>query len=157
VNKDQKEGIAMRSTLLATGFALVFGASLAQGAEYFIYRDPAGTIVLSNIRPTAAAEVLEHYELQDVSEEAVRAAREREHSFWLGLKDQQLADSNRELAESNYRLAEAITTAATVRETDPDVLVQVASSHGSRFGGHHMDQRRTRGRSPSDFRHTRIR
>jgi hypothetical protein len=42
----------MRSTLLATGFALVFGASLAEGAEYFIYRDPAGTIVLSiSVRP----------------------------------------------------------------------------------------------------------
>ena len=147
----------MIRTLLATSFALVFSASLAHGAEYFIYRDPAGTIVLSNIRPNAAAHLLERYELQDVTEEALRAAREREHSFWLGLNDQQLAESNRELAESNYRLAEAITTAATLRETEPGILVQVASSHGSRFRGHHMDQRRRAGASPSDFRHTRIR
>jgi hypothetical protein len=147
----------MRTTWLLMACALVFSASLAQGADYFIYRGPAGTIVLSNIRPSAEAQVLERYELQDVSEEALRAAREREHSFWLELKDQQLGESNRELAESNYRLAEAISTAATLRETEPDVLVQVASSQGSRFRGHHMDQRRTRGRSPRDFRHTRIR
>ena len=147
----------MKGTLLATSFALVFSASLAQGADYFIYRDPAGTIVLSNIPPSAEAEVLERYELQDVSEEALRAAREREHSFWLGLKDQQLAESNRELAESNHRLAEAISTAAALRETEPGVLVQVATSHGSQFRRLHMDQRRTRERSHPGFRHTKIR
>ena len=147
----------MRTTWLLMVCALVFGASLAQGAEYFIYRDSAGTIVLSNIRPTAAAEVLERYEFQEVSEEALRAAREREHSFWLGLQDEELAKSNRELAESNYRLAEAITTKATVSETAPEVLVQVASSHGSRFHRSHTDQRRTRGHSHRGFRHTKIR
>jgi hypothetical protein len=152
-----KEGITMRTTWLLMACALVFGASRAQGAEYFIYRDSAGTIVLSNLRPTAEAQVLERYELEDVSEEALRAAREREHSFWLGLKDQQVAESNRELAESNYRLADAINTAATLRETEPGVLVQVANSRGSRFHRPHLDQRRTRGRSHIGFRHTKIR
>ena len=147
----------MRTTWLLMACALVFEVSLAQGAEYFIYRDSAGTIVLSNIRPTAEAEVLERYELQEVSEEELRAAREREHSFWLRLQDEELAESNRELAESNHRLAEAITTAATLRETAPGVLVQVASSHGSRFRSLHMDQRRTRERSHTGFRHTKIR
>jgi hypothetical protein len=147
----------MKRTFLAGSCALVFSASLAQGAEYFIYRDPAGTIVLSNIRPAAATEVLERYELEDVTDEALRAAREREHSLWLGVKDQRLAESNLELAESNYRLADAITTAATLREREPEVLVQVANSHGSRFRGAHLDPRRTRGRSPTDFRHTRFR
>jgi hypothetical protein len=147
----------MRTTWLLMACALVFGASRAQGAEYFIYRDSAGTIVLSNLRPTAEAQVLERYELEDVSEEALRAAREREHSFWLGLKDQQVAESNRELAESNYRLADAINTAATLRETEPGVLVQVANSRGSRFHRPHLDQRRTRGRSHIGFRHTKIR
>jgi hypothetical protein len=147
----------MRTTWLLMACALVFGASLAQGAEYFIYRDSAGTIVLSNIRPTAEAEVLERYELQEVSEEALRAAREREHSFWLGLKDQQLAESNRDLAESNYRLAEAITTAAALGETEPRLLVQVASSHGSRFDRLRTDHRPRRGHSHAGFRHTKIR
>jgi hypothetical protein len=147
----------MRTTWLLMGCALVFGASLAQGADYFIYRNPAGTIVLSNIRPSAEAEVLERYELQDMSEEALRAAREREHSFWLALKDQELAESNRELAESNYRLAEAITTAATLRESEPGVLVQVASSRDSRFRGLHMDQRPSGSRFGIGSRHTRIR
>lgn len=148
----------MKKAFLASGCALVFSASLAQGAEYFIYRDPAGAVVLSNIRPSAAAEVLERYELQDVTEEALRAARDHEHSFWLGLKDDQLAESNRELAESNYRLAEAITTAATLRETEPEILVQVATNlRGSRFRGPNVDQRPTRGRSHSGFRHTKIR
>ena len=147
----------MRTTWLLMACALVFGASLAEAADYFIYRDPAGTIVLSNIRPPAEAQVLERYDLEDVSEEALRAAREREHSLWLELKDQQLADSNRELAESNYRLAEAISTAAALRDTEPGVLVQVASSHGSRFRSLDMDQQRRRGRPHTGFRHTKIR
>lgn len=146
----------MRTTWLLIACALS-SVSLAESAEYFIYRDPAGTIVLSNIRPSAEAQVLERYDLEDVSEEALRAAREREHSLWLELKDQQLAESNRELAESNYRLAEAISTAAALRETEPEVLIQVASSHGSRFRGLHLDQGRIPGRSHTGFRHTKIR
>ena len=146
----------MRTTWLLIACALS-SVSLAESAEYFIYRDPAGTIVLSNIRPPAEAQVLERYDLEDVSEEALRAAREREHSLWLELKDQQLAESNRELAESNYRLAEAISTAAALRETEPEVLIQVASSHGSRFRGLHLDQGRIPGRSHTGFRHTKIR
>jgi hypothetical protein len=147
----------MTKTWMATGCALVFSASLAEGAEYFIYRDPAGRIVLSNTTPPAEAEILKRQELQDVSDEAVRAAREREHSFWLALKDEQLAESNRQLAESNYRLAEAIITAAALRETQPGVLVQVASSHGSRFSDFHMDQSRPGGRLHGGFRQTKIR
>jgi hypothetical protein len=147
----------MRTTWLLMVCAVVFGASLAQGAEYFIYRDSTGTIVLSNIRPTAEAEVLERFDLQEVSEEALRAAREREHSFWLRLKDEELAESNRELAESNHRLAEAVTGAAALREIEPDVLIQAASSHGSRFHRLRTDHRRTRGNSHTGFRHTKIR
>ena len=97
--------------------------------------------------------MLERYELQEVSEEALRAARDREHSFWLGLKDAQLAESNRELAESNQRLAEAITRAATLGEIEPDVLVQAASSQDSRFLAP-TDRRQSRGRSHTGFRHT---
>jgi hypothetical protein len=146
----------MRTTWLLI-CALVLSASLCEGAEYFIYRDPAAKIVLSNVTPPPGAAVVQRYELQDVSEEALRAAREREHSFWLGLKDQQVAESNRELAESNYRLADAINTAATLRETEPGVLVQIANSRGSLFHRPHLDQRRTRGRSHIGFRHTKIR
>ena len=147
----------MRTTWLLMVCALFFGASLAQGAEYFIYRDYAGTIVLSNIRPTAEAEVLERYDLQEVSEEALRAAREREHSFWLRLQDEELARSNRELAESNHRSAEAIATNAALHETAPGALVQVASSHGSRFHRLRTDHRQTRGHSHTGFRNTKIR
>jgi hypothetical protein len=147
----------MTKTWVATGCALVFSASLAHGAEYFIYRDPAGRIVLSNTTPPPEAEILKRQELQDVSDEEVRAAREREHSFWLALKDEQLADSKRQVAESNYRLAEAIITAAALRETQPGVLVQVATSHGSRFAGFHRDQPRPGGRFHGGFRQTKIR
>ena len=147
----------MKRTLLATSFALVLSASLAQGADYFIYRDPAGTIVLSNIRPIAEAEVLERYELEDVSEEALRAAREREQSFWLGLKDEELAESNRELAESNHRLAEAIITAAALRASEPD-LIQVAVTNASRFDRFRSHRPQQRGHLNSGFRpHSRIR
>ena len=137
--------------------ALVLSGSLCEGAEYFIYRDPAGKIVLSNVTPPPGAAVVQRYELQDVSDEAVRAAREHEESFWRRLKDEQLAESNQRLAESKDRLAEAIITAAALRETEPEVLIQVASSHASRFRGLHTDQGRIPGRSHTGFQHTKIR
>ena len=147
----------MRTTWLLIACAVMLNASLAQGAEYFIYRDPAGKIVLSNVTPPPAAEIVQRHELQDVSDEAVRAAREHEEAFWRRLKDEELAESNQRLAESRDRLAEAIITAAALRETEPEVLIQVASSHGSRFRGLFMDQGRIPGRSQSGFRHTKIR
>jgi hypothetical protein len=147
----------MTKTLVGMGCAWIFSASLSHGAEYFIYQDPGGRIVLSNINPPPGAEIVSRQELQDVSDEAVRAAREQEHSFWLGLKDEQLAESNRRLAESKSRLAEAIITAAALRESAPGVLVQVASSHPSRFDGLHFGRSRQRGHSHSGFRHTKVR
>jgi hypothetical protein len=141
----------MKEKFAAIACAWVFSASVAQGAEYFIYQDPAGKIVLSNITPPPGAEVIKHYELQDVTDEAVRAAQEREHSFWLRLKDEELAESNMNLAESNYRLAQAIITAAALREWEPDVLVQVASSDRSRFRGLHSGRSRQRGHLQSGF------
>ena len=147
----------MRTTWLLIACALVSTASLGEGAEYFIYRDPAGKIVLSNVTPPPGAEIVQRHELQDVSDEAVRAAQEHEESFWRRLKDEQLAESNQRLAESKDRLAEAIITAAALRETEPEVLIQVASSHASRFHRSHTDQRRTRGHSHTSFRHAKIR
>jgi hypothetical protein len=148
----------MKTGLAAIACAWVFSASMAQGADYFIYQDPAGKIVLSNMTPPPAAEVIKHYDLQDVTAEAVRAALEREHSFWLRLKDEQLAESNRKLVESNSRLAEAITTAAALREWEPDVLVQVAGSDRSRFARLHRDRLRQRDHLHSGFRrHSRLR
>jgi hypothetical protein len=147
----------MRTTWVAIFCALVFSASLSHGAEYFIYQDPGGRIVLSNITPPPGAEIVSRQELPDVSDEAVRAALEREHSLWLRLKDEELTESNRQLAESNYRLTEAIITAAALRETEPGVLVQVASSHRSRFDGLHFGRSRQRGHPHSGFRHTKVR
>ena len=147
----------MRTTWLLIACALVSTASLGEGAEYFIYRDPAGKIVLSNVTPPPGAEIVQRHELQDVSDEAVRAAQEHEESFWRRLKDEQLAESNQRLAESKDRLAEAIITAAALRETEPEVLIQVASSHASRFRGLHADQGRIPGRAHTGFRHTKIR
>ena len=148
----------MKIGMAALGCALAFSASLAQGAEYFIYRDPAGKIVLSNITPPRGTEAVIRHELEDVTDEAVRAAQEREHAFWLQLKDEQLAESNQRLAESNHRLAEAIITAAALRESEPAALVQVASSHRSRFHGFHTGRLRQRGHLHSDFRrHAKVR
>ena len=147
----------MRTAWLLIACALVLSASLGEGAEYFIYRDHAGKIVLSNVTPPRGAELVQRHELQDVSDEAVRAAQEHEESFWRRLKDEQLAESNQRLAESKERLVEAIITAAALRETEPEVSIQVASSPASRFRGLHMDQGRIPGRSNTGFRHTKIR
>ncbi|HKX50172.1 MAG TPA: hypothetical protein VJQ48_07030 [Candidatus Binatia bacterium] len=147
----------MTRTLLATTCALIFGASLAQGAEYFIYQDPAGKIVLSNITPPSGAEVIKREELQDVTDEEVRAGREREHAFWQRLKDEELAESNRNMAESNYRLAQAIITAGALRDWEPDV-VQVAVSNALPFDRFHSGRLQQRGRVPDGFRrHSRLR
>ena len=135
----------MIRTLLATSCALVFGASLVQGAEYFIYQDPAGKIVLSNITPPPGAEVIKREELQDVTDEEVRAGREREHAFWQRLKDEELAESNRNMAESNYRLAQAIITAGALRDWEPDV-VQVAVTNAFPFDRFHSGRLQQRGR-----------
>jgi hypothetical protein len=154
----RKGGIAMKIALAALVCALAFGASLAQGAEYFIYRDPAGKVVLSNITPPRGAEAVIRHELEDVTDEAVRAAREREHAFWLRLEDEQRAESNQNLAQSNYRLAEAIITATKLREAEPGALVQVASSHRSRFDGLRIGRLRHRGHLHGDFRrHSKVR
>ena len=147
----------MTRTLLATTCALIFGASLAQGAEYFIYQDPAGKIVLSNITPPSGAEVIKREELQDVTDEEVRAGREREHALWQRLKDEELAESNRNMAESNYRLAQAIITAGALRDWEPDV-VQVAVSNAFPFDRFHSGRLQQRGRVPDGFRrHARLR
>jgi hypothetical protein len=138
-------GITMKKICAAIGCAWVFSVSVAQGAEYFIYQDPAGRIVLSNTTPPPAAEVIKRYELQDVTDEEVRAAREREHAFWQRLKDEEIAESNRKLAESNYRLAQAIITAAALRDWEPDV-VQVAVSDAFPFDGFHTGRLQQRGR-----------
>ena len=147
----------MIRTLLATSCALVFGASLAQGAEYFIYQDPAGKIVLSNITPPPGAEMIKREELQDVTDEEVRAGREREHAFWQRLKDEELAESNRNMAESNYRLAQAIITAGALRDWEPDV-VQVAVTNAFPFDRFHSGRLQQRGRIADRVRgHSRLR
>jgi hypothetical protein len=147
----------MTRTLLATTCALIFGASLAQGAEYFIYQDPAGKIVLSNITPPPGAEVIKREELQDVTDEEVRAGREREHAFWQRLKDEELAESNRNLMESNYRLAQAIITAGALRDWEPDVI-QVAVTNAFPFDRLHSGRLQQRGRLADGIRgHSRLR
>jgi hypothetical protein len=147
----------MIRTLLASACALGFSASLAQGAEYFIYRDSAGTIVLSNITPPPGAAVIKREELQDVTDEELRAARKREHAFWQRLKDEKVAESNRELAESNNRLAQAIITAAALRDSEPD-LVQVAVANAFPFDRFRSRRPPQRGHLNSGFRpHARIR
>jgi len=146
----------MRTTWLLTACALGFCGSLAQGAEYFIYRDPAGRIVLSNLRPSIEAQVLERYELEDVSEEALRAAREREHAFWQRLKDEEIAESNRQRAESNDKLVQAIITAAALRDLEPDVI-QVAVSDAFPFNRFQGGRVPPRGRMPGFRPHPRLR
>ena len=148
----------MKQIFTAMSCALIFSASVVQGAEYFIYQDPAGKIVLSNLTPPPAAEVIKRYELPDVTDEEMRAVREREHALWQRLKDEELAESNRKLAESNYQLAQAIITAAALRDWEPDVLVQVAVSDAFPFDRFHTGRLQQRGHLHSGFRrHSRLR
>ena len=148
----------MRTTWFLIACALVLSASLAEGAEYFIYRDPAGKIVLSNVTPPPGAEIVQRHELQDVSDEAVRAAREHEESFWRRIKDEELAESNQRLAESKDRLAEAIITSATLRSLEPDMPIQVAVSDAFPFDRFHGGRLPPRGRLPNGFRrHSKLR
>ena len=148
----------MKKGFAVIGCAWVFSASVAQGAEYFIYQDPAGRIVLSNITPSPEAKVIKRDQLPDVTDEEVRAAREREHAFWQRLKDEELAESNRKLVESNYELAQAVITAAALRGSDPDMLVQVAVSDAFPLNRFHSGRMPPRDRLPGGFRpHPRLR
>ena len=142
----------MRKIFAAIGCAWIFSAWVAQAAEYLVYQDPAGKIVLSNLTPPPAAEVIKRYELPDVTDEEVRASQEREHAFWQRLKDEELAESNRKLAESNYRLAQAIITAGALRDWEPDMLVQVAVSDAFPFDRFHRGRLPQRGHLNSGFR-----
>ncbi len=142
----------MKKICAAIGCAWVFSVSVAQGAEYFIYQDPAGRIVLSNTTPPPEAKVIKRDELPDVTDEEVRVAREREHAFWQRLKDEELAESKRKLAESNYQLAQAVITAAALRGSDPDVLVQVAVSDAFPLDRFHRGRLPQRGHLNSGFR-----
>ena len=147
----------MRNLCVVLACTLLFSASATQAAEYFIYQDPAGKIVLSNIPPPARAEVIQRHELQDVSDEAVRAALEREQAFWQRLKDEELAESNRKLAESNYRLTQAIITGVTLRDPEPEV-VQVAVADVFPFERFRNHRSQPRGRLADGFRrHSRFR
>ena len=142
----------MRELCVVIAWVLLFSASTTQGAEYFIYQDPAGRIVLSNITPSPEAKVIKRDQLPDVTDEEVRAARERERAFWQRLKDEELAESNRKLAESNYQLTQAVITAAALRGSDPDTLVQVAVSDAVPFDRFHSGRLPQRGRLNSGFR-----
>jgi hypothetical protein len=147
----------MKHLITIVACALVFSASLGQGAEYLIYRDPAGKMVLSNLNPPPQADVIKRYELQDVTDEQVRMAQEREHAFWLRLKEEELAEANRKLAESNYQLTQAVITAAALRDLEPDVI-QVAVSDPFPFNRFHSGRLPPRGRLPNGFRpHPRLR
>lgn len=118
----------MKIKLAATGCALVLSVSLSHAAEYFIYKDPAGNTVLSNLTPPPAAEIVRREQLVDVTDEAVRAAREREERYWSERQIEQLVESNEKLAESNHRLAQAISGAVALRAAQPDLVVQVVES-----------------------------
>jgi hypothetical protein len=138
----------MRKIFTVISCALVLSASQAQGAEYFIYKNTAGNVVLSNITPPPRAEVIQRHDLQDVSDEAVRASLERELSLSRRLMDEQLAESNQKLAESNHRLAQAIDTASARREWDPGLVV--TTSELPLFDGLHRTGRRIDLRPHSD-------
>ena len=114
----------MKVTLAAAGCIIVLGVSLSHAADYFIYEDPAGNIVLSNLTPPPSAAIVRREQLPDVSDEAVRAAREREERFWHDVRIEDLAASNERLAESNHRLAQAISGAVALRGAEPNFIVQ---------------------------------
>ena len=141
----------MKKICAAIGCAWIFSAWVAQGAEYFIYQAPAGKIVLSNTTPPPEAKVIKRDQLPDVTDEEVRAAREREHAFWQRLKDEELAESNRKMAESNFKLTQAIITAAALRDSEPDVI-QVAVSDAFPFNRFHSGRLPQRGHLNSGFR-----
>ncbi len=113
--------------LAVTAGVLLFGTSMAFGGEYFVYNDPGGTIVLSNISPPQNVQIVNRYELPEVTDEEIRVAREREQQFWLGLQNERVAQARERLAESNFHLAQAV-IASALHRPDPGIIVQVAQT-----------------------------
>ncbi len=86
----------MKAVLFAACLALLLSADAPAG-DYFVYRD-GGKTVLSNIQPSQSASIVKAYQWQDVTDEEVARAERRSDLFWLGLKAEQLAESNDRLA-----------------------------------------------------------
>lgn len=118
----------MIRSLAATACALIVSASLAHGAEYFVYKDHLGNVVLSNLPPPPAAEIIRAYQLDEVSDEEVRRATEREQRFWQEVAARRLVEANEKLAESNLRLADALRARALGQ--DSGVVIQSAQTIG---------------------------
>ena len=59
--------ISVRTTLnLAVCFSLFVGG--AQAAEYFIYRDPKGVLVISNQKPPAGSKIIKQQNMPDLAD-----------------------------------------------------------------------------------------
>lgn len=128
-------------TLIATACALVLSASVAHGAEYFIYKDPAGRVVLSNVAPPPAAAIVGTYELPEATDEELRRAREVEERFWQELRDERRAEAQERLAESNLRLARVL-EAGVLRPADPVIILQAVQEASRRVPFRHFHRDR---------------
>lgn len=102
------------SIALISIIALLWPTRQSDGADYFILRSPTGAITLTNLAPPATAQIVKRFAWPDVSDAQVAESQRRDELFWLGLKLEQLA-------ESNDRLAAALQNAE--RQAGPSIEV----------------------------------
>lgn len=107
INNHRRQADALTAGLLAILlFALgvivllAFWHSPLFAADYYILRDSSGRVTLTDLPPSQGQVAVKHYEWKEVSDEEVRAAQQRELTFWLGLKIEELASETKRLAEA---------------------------------------------------------
>jgi hypothetical protein len=105
-----------------TAAIVLFLAGTAAAADYLVYKDSSGRIVLSNFAPPGSAEIVARHQLTDATDAEIAATEKA---------NQEIAKLNvlRDMANSYERLVEANMTAYTPRP----ILVewnQVAVSTG---------------------------
>ncbi len=109
-----KPTLELRLPILACAIFLSAFCVLApvHAGDYYIYKDAAGKTTISNMKPTEGTEIVTRYDLNEVSNEEVRAAQSRDETFWLGLKLEALTESYNNLATelraSNARAREPL-------------------------------------------------
>jgi len=100
-------------TILTAAIAL-FLAGTAGAADYLVYKDGSGRIVLSNVAPPASARLVARHDLPDATEADIAATEK---------SNLEIAKLNalRDLATSYDRLAEAIIVASVPRPVSLEI------------------------------------
>lgn len=89
-------------TFMFLVLSLVLASAVLAG-DYYILRDQAGKILLTNQKPREGSTVLRYYELEEVTDAEIRAASEREQNLLRLMKIEELTEKTANLTKAINR------------------------------------------------------